>query len=49
MDVFFEHDHKIFLRPVSQGKNLGCGAATSCLSGSVVLDLGHMKLILEFG
>ena len=38
---------KIPLWPVSRGKNLGYGEAAPLLSGSVVLDLGRMKRIIE--
>ncbi len=41
------NEHKIPLWPVSRGKNLGYGEAAPLLSGSVVLDLGRMKRILE--
>jgi 4-cresol dehydrogenase (hydroxylating) len=41
------NEHKIPLWPVSRGKNLGYGGAAPLVSGSVVLDLGRMKRIVE--
>jgi 4-cresol dehydrogenase (hydroxylating) len=41
------NQYKIPLWPVSRGKNLGYGEAAPLVSGSVVLDLGRMKRILE--
>jgi 4-cresol dehydrogenase (hydroxylating) flavoprotein subunit len=41
------NERKIPLWPVSRGKNLGYGEAAPLVSGSVVLDLGRMKRILE--
>jgi 4-cresol dehydrogenase (hydroxylating) len=41
------NEHKIPLWPVSRGKNLGYGGAAPLVSGSVVLDLGRMKRIIE--
>ena len=41
------NEHRIPLWPVSRGKNLGYGAAAPVMSGTVVLDLGRMKRILE--
>jgi len=38
---------RIPLWPVSRGKNLGYGAAAPVMSGTVVLDLGRMRRILE--
>jgi 4-cresol dehydrogenase (hydroxylating) len=40
-------EHRIPLWPVSRGKNLGYGHAAPLVSGSVVMDLGRMKRILE--
>lgn len=45
--VRLSNEYKIPLWPVARGKNLGYGAAAPLLSGSVVLDLGRMKRILE--
>jgi 4-cresol dehydrogenase (hydroxylating) len=39
--------HRIPLWPVSRGKNLGYGAAAPRMPGTVVLDLGRMRRILE--
>ena len=41
------NEHKVPLWPISRGKNLGYGAAAPRMSGTVVLDLGRMKRILE--
>lgn len=41
------NEHKIPLWPISRGKNFGYGAAAPRLSGSVVLDLGRMRKILD--
>jgi len=41
------NEHKIPLWPVSRGKNLGYGSAAPRLPGSVILDLGRMRRILE--
>ncbi len=41
------NEHKVPLWPISRGKNLGYGAAAPCMSGTVVLDLGRMRRILE--
>jgi 4-cresol dehydrogenase (hydroxylating) flavoprotein subunit len=41
------NEYKVPLWPVSRGKNLGYGGAAPLVSGSVVLDLGRMKRILE--
>ncbi|HKV06354.1 MAG TPA: FAD-binding oxidoreductase [Candidatus Acidoferrales bacterium] len=45
--VRIANEYKIPLSPVSRGKNLGYGAAAPRMSGTVVLDLGRMKRILE--
>ncbi len=45
--VRLANEHRIPLWPVSRGKNLGYGTAAPRLPGSVVLDLGRMKRILE--
>lgn len=41
------NEHKVPLWPISRGKNLGYGGAAPRLRGSVVLDLGRLKKILE--
>ena len=41
------NEHRIPLWPISRGKNLGYGGSAPLVSGSVVLDLGRMKRILE--
>jgi 4-cresol dehydrogenase (hydroxylating) len=41
------NEHRLPLWPVSRGKNFGYGGASPRLPGSVVLDLGRMKKILE--
>jgi 4-cresol dehydrogenase (hydroxylating) len=41
------NEHRLPLWPVSRGKNLGYGGTAPLVSGSVVLDLGRMKRILE--
>jgi 4-cresol dehydrogenase (hydroxylating) len=41
------NEYRIPLWPVSRGKNLGYGGASPRLPGSVMLDLGRMKRILE--
>ena len=38
---------KVPLWPVSRGKNLGYGSAAPAMSGTVVLDLGRMRRILD--
>lgn len=45
--VRLANQHRIPLWPVSRGKNLGYGTAAPRLPGSVVLDLGRMRRILE--
>jgi len=45
--VRIANEYKIPLWPISRGKNLGYGAAAPCMSGTVVLDLGRMKRILD--
>jgi 4-cresol dehydrogenase (hydroxylating) len=45
--VRIANEHKIPLWPISRGKNLGYGGSAPCMSGTVVLDLGRMKRILE--
>src|SRR5208282_27632 len=45
--VRIANEYKIPLWPISRGKNLGYGAAAPRLSGTVVLDLGRMKRILD--
>ena len=39
--------HRIPLWPISRGKNLGYGGAAPRMRGTVVLDLGRMKRIIE--
>jgi len=46
--VRLANEHGIPLWPVSRGKNLGYGTAAPRLPGSVVLDMGRMKRILEY-
>ena len=41
------NEHRIPLWPVSRGKNLGYGAAAPRVPGTVVLDMGRMRRILE--
>lgn len=41
------NEHGVPLWPISRGKNYGYGAAAPRLSGSVVLDLGRMRRILD--
>jgi len=41
------NEQRIPLWPISRGKNYGYGGSAPRLSGSVVLDLGRMKRILE--
>ena len=41
------NEFKTPLWPVSRGKNLGYGAAAPRLPGSIVLDLGRMKKVLD--
>lgn len=41
------NEHGIPLWPVSRGKNFGYGGAAPCMAGSVVLDLGRMRRILD--
>jgi 4-cresol dehydrogenase (hydroxylating) len=41
------NEHKIPLWTISRGKNLGYGGPATRVSGSVTLDLGRMKKILE--
>lgn len=45
--VRLANEHRIPLWPVSRGKNLGYGAAAPRVAGSVVLDMGRMRRILE--
>jgi len=45
--VRLANQHKIPLWPISRGKNLGYGTAAPRLPGSVVLDLGRMRRIIE--
>ena len=45
--VRLANEHRIPLWPISRGKNLGYGTAAPRLPGSVVLDLGRMRRILE--
>ena len=45
--VRLANEHRVPLWPVSRGKNLGYGTAAPRLAGSVVLDLGRMRRILE--
>ncbi len=41
------NEFRLPLWPISRGKNLGYGGASPRLAGSVVLDLGRMKKIIE--
>lgn len=41
------NEHRLPLWPISRGKNLGYGAAAPRMSGTVVLDLGRMRRILD--
>jgi 4-cresol dehydrogenase (hydroxylating) flavoprotein subunit len=41
------NEHRIPLWPISRGKNYGYGGAAPCMSGTVILDLGRMRRILE--
>ena len=41
------NEHGVPLWPVSRGKNYGYGGAAPRMSGSVVLDLGRMRQILD--
>jgi 4-cresol dehydrogenase (hydroxylating) len=41
------NEHKLPLWMISRGKNLGYGGASPRLAGSVVLDLGRLKRIIE--
>lgn len=41
------NEHGIPLWPISRGKNYGYGGAAPRMSGSVVLDLGRMRRILD--
>ncbi|MFM1885578.1 MAG: hypothetical protein RL026_735 [Pseudomonadota bacterium] len=41
------NEARLPLWPVSRGKNLGYGGAQPVLAGSVILDLGRMKRIIE--
>ena len=45
--VRIANEFRLPLWPVSRGKNLGYGGAAPLLAGSVVVDLGRMKRILE--
>lgn len=45
--VRLANEHRIPLWPVSRGKNLGYGAAAPRVAGTVVLDMGRMRRILE--
>lgn len=45
--VRLANEHRVPLWPVARGKNLGYGGAAPVLPGTVVLDLGRMKRILE--
>jgi 4-cresol dehydrogenase (hydroxylating) len=45
--VRIANEYKIPLWPISRGKNLGYGAAAPRMTGTVVLDLGRMKRIIE--
>ena len=45
--VRIANEYKIPLWPISRGKNLGYGAAAPEMPGTVVLDLGRMKRIIE--
>jgi 4-cresol dehydrogenase (hydroxylating) flavoprotein subunit len=41
------NEHKIPLWPLSRGKNFGYGGAAPRMPGTVILDLGRLKRILE--
>lgn len=45
--VRLANEHKVPLWPVARGKNLGYGGAAPVMPGTVVLDLGRMKRIIE--
>jgi 4-cresol dehydrogenase (hydroxylating) len=45
--VRLANEYKVPLWPISRGKNLGYGAAAPNMPGTVVLDLGRMKRIIE--
>jgi 4-cresol dehydrogenase (hydroxylating) flavoprotein subunit len=45
--VRLANEFKIPLWPISRGKNLGYGAAAPEMTGTVVLDLGRMKRIID--
>jgi 4-cresol dehydrogenase (hydroxylating) flavoprotein subunit len=45
--VRLANEYKVPLWPISRGKNLGYGAAAPNMPGTVVLDLGRMKRILD--
>jgi 4-cresol dehydrogenase (hydroxylating) len=45
--VRIANEYKIPLWPISRGKNLGYGGSAPVLSGTVILDLGRMKRIIE--
>jgi len=41
------NEYGVPLWPVSRGKNYGYGSAAPCMSGTVVLDFGRMRRILD--
>ncbi len=45
--VRIANEYKVPLWPISRGKNLGYGAAAPRMTGTVVLDLGRMKRIID--
>ena len=45
--VRIANEHRIPLWPISRGKNFGYGGAAPRMSGTVVLDLGRMRRIVE--
>jgi len=45
--VRLANEYKVPLWPISRGKNLGYGAAAPVMPGTIVLDLGRMKKIID--
>jgi 4-cresol dehydrogenase (hydroxylating) flavoprotein subunit len=41
------NEHRLPLWPLSRGKNYGYGGAAPCLSGTVALDLGRLRRIID--
>lgn len=45
--VRLANEHRLPIWPISRGKNYGYGGAAPCMAGTIVVDLGRMRRILD--